>query len=84
MAEKTDSIDVLRDAVTAFGWCNETFNQRFRVEDLLIIRRCWLAAEWDFFPDQWTQRQVKEALKGIVPRWTTDEKPDYSTPKKVA
>jgi hypothetical protein len=86
MAEKLSGIDELRDAVRAFDGCSEDFVQRFSTKGLLDIRRAWRESEWDFSPDKWEARQVKEALRRIVPNWTADERPDYSStnPKMVA
>lgn len=75
---RRDGIDFLRWAVGVLGDCRENFNQRFNVEELVTIARCFEACEWDIYPDQWEPRQVKEALFwGRVPEWDSDEKPYY-------
>ena len=28
-----------------------------------------MACGWDLAPDEWTEQQVKDALKGHVPNW---------------
>jgi hypothetical protein len=82
MAEQMTGIDELRMCVDALNGCREDFlaavRDPFSAEDLLKIWRAWRASEWDFYPDQWTPRQVREALRGIAPRWDKDtEKPVY-------
>lgn len=59
----------LRAAVKAFDYCNESFLDQFTSEELIKIYRVLQKCEWDFLPDTWTKRQVKEALQGKVPRW---------------
>lgn len=67
----------IRDCSTAFGWCRSASIEGFSVDQLIQIRRMWLASEWDFFPDQWTSRQLLEALAGKPPRWDDKERPVY-------
>lgn len=59
----------IRDMERAFSYTKMGVIERFEVVELLQIRRMWLASEWDFFPDQWTERQLSEALMGKPPRW---------------
>ena len=54
----------------------------YTTEQLLKIYRAQLASGWDFLPDQWTSRQHREALKGIVPQWDENEMPIYAPKKK--
>lgn len=68
-------IDELRRAAAIFSHCNETFNQRFSVEELLTIARAHVAAKWDFLPDAWHEQQIAEALCGIAPEWDESERP---------
>ena len=81
MSVKMVGIDELRTAVEALNNCNETFlnggQKPFTAEQLLKIWRAWKACAWDIFPDQWTDRQVKRALRGIVPTWDAEMKPTY-------
>lgn len=70
-------IERLRAAVRSFGDCSEAFNMRYSVSELLLIHAAWMLSDWDFSPDKWTDRQVKEALHGMAPRWDADEKPVY-------
>lgn len=72
-----DPIDHLRAMVNVFSYCNETFNQRYSIDELFAIYKAHVLAEWDFLPDSWTDRQLKEAIKSIVPRWNDNEKPIY-------
>lgn len=74
----------LRAAVTALNECREDFLDKYPAADLLNIWRAWRACGWDIYPDQWTDRQLREATTlRIIPRWiASDEgnatKPDYS------
>jgi hypothetical protein len=73
------AIDELRAAARALSYCNESFLRRFTMEQLLAIRRAWVASEWDIHPDEWTERQVKDALKGRVPTWNAVDEPTYGS-----
>lgn len=68
----------LRAAVVALGHVRESFLQRFSAAELLKINAAWLASEWDFYPDAWTERQIREALRGVAPRWDAAERPVYT------
>ena len=61
--------EILRLIVRNMDTTKESFNDQFSVEELVQIYSMQLASEWDFYPDEWTKRQVKEALRGIVPKW---------------
>lgn len=75
-------IEELRHLVGNFDACNETFNQRWTVDQLIVIHRMWIESGWDIFPDQWTERQLREALRGIPPNWDPDtERPTYGSRK---
>lgn len=69
--------EFLRLLVQNLNACNETFLDPFTAEQLIQIGRMHLTSPWDFSPDQWTNRQVREALKGIAPHWTEGERPYY-------
>jgi hypothetical protein len=71
-------IEELRAAVLLFDNTRESFNLDFTAEELLQIARMQRASGWDFCPDQWTARQVREALKGVPPRWDENERPVYA------
>jgi len=78
--EKFDAqfgIDKVRDIARAFGYGRESLAQRFTVNELLQIRRMWLASSWDILPDRWEERQIQEALAGKPPRWDRNERPVY-------
>jgi hypothetical protein len=79
--KKLSDIEKMRMAINAFSYCNETFLQRYNVKQLMKLHFAMMACEYDFLPDQWTDRQVKEALKGIVPNWDDNEKPVYAKRK---
>lgn len=73
------SIQILRRLVQRFGCCREDFNDRFTVAELLLLDSAWSRSGWDIYPDQWTKRQVTEALRGIAPTWDDNERPTHST-----
>lgn len=75
--EKRSGADELRIIVRNMDATTEGFNDRYTAEQLIQIYRMHLASEWDIYPDDWTSRQVREALKGKPPRWTDDERPLY-------
>lgn len=68
-------IDLLRYAEHMLSHCNESFNQRFNnAADLLKIADACQKSEWDFFPDQWDERQIQECLIfGRTPQWRERE-----------
>ena len=70
-------IDHLRLMVRNLDHCNETFNQQFSYQELWLIHRAWMLSGWDIYPDQWSERQVREALNGRPPEWDDDERPKY-------
>ncbi len=58
--------------------CNESFNQRWTLEQLVQIHRVFRRCGWDIYPDAWTPRQVREALAGVAPQWDeVTERPVY-------
>ncbi len=74
------TIDDLRSAVKLFDDCNESFCQRHTAVELLQIAAAQRLSKWDFYPDQWTARQVRECLRfGTVPDWNDDETPRYGS-----
>jgi len=76
--EKEYGIELLRRVVHLFDTCNETFNYRWTPEELIKLAKvCWESG-WDFYPDQYTERQLYEALThGRAPKWNDQEKPVY-------
>ena len=78
-------MDLLRQAVEALDGCREDFLDDFTPPQLLQIHAMWKASKWDIAPDEWTKRQIKEALAGKPPEWDREtEKPVYSPRTKVA
>jgi hypothetical protein len=67
----------LRLIVSAMNACSETFLDRYTTDELLQLFRMQLRSEWDFYPDGWEDRQIREALGGRVPTWNNDESPSY-------
>jgi hypothetical protein len=71
-----DAIEIMRDLVRAFGYCNESFNTRYAFDELLQLRFAWIASEWDIAPDQWSEAQLTDALRyGIAPAFDANEQP---------
>jgi hypothetical protein len=84
--EAMSGIDLLRLIVGNLDRCREDFmhpappRKPFTPEQLIQIGRMRLLSEWDIYPDEWTPRQVKEALAGKPPRWKdtkNGERPVY-------
>lgn len=69
MAKNFEGPDELRRIVRNMDACTEDFNCRFSAEQLLLLGRALLASEWDIYPDEWTERQIREALGGKPPKW---------------
>ena len=63
------AIENLRDMVRAFDTLNESFNDRFTLPELVRIWDAWQQCGWDIYPDGWTDKQVREAIRGIAPDW---------------
>lgn len=70
---------LLRIIVGNMDNTREGLNDRYRFDQLLCIYLAHYLCAWDFYPDQWTARQLREALRGIVPCWNDREQPIYST-----
>jgi hypothetical protein len=70
-------IEELRRMVSAFSNCSESFLMRWTLPQLLQIWRAWDASAWDNTPDNWTARQIREALRGHAPKWDSNELPIY-------
>lgn len=63
-------IERLRIAVSIFDRCRESFLEPFSARDLLRIYDAHMQCEWDLYPDQWTDRQVDEAVRlEFVPKF---------------
>lgn len=75
-------IEDLRRLVMNFNYCRESFLERFTIAELVKLHHAHQGCAWDFFPDQWTERQVREALRGRIPTWDpATEKPTYDPPR---
>lgn len=49
---------------------NETFMDPFSFAQLHQLVRMHVASDWDYYPDEWADQQVHEALvHGYPPRW---------------
>lgn len=67
--------DELRRIVNVLNNTRESFNERFSARELVRLGKAYLACGWDFTPDKWTEKQVREALAGKVPAWDDNENP---------
>ena len=76
--ERLNGIDLIRYAARLFSDCREDFNQRFTTSQLLQLAEACRDSDWDFYPDQWSERQIQEALShGRAPTWEADQVGDY-------
>ena len=70
-------MEMLRDIVDSFDSCNESFMDDKTVPQLLTIYNCWMRSGWFIRPDEWTTKQVNEAMEGIAPDWDAKERPVF-------
>jgi hypothetical protein len=70
--------DEMRLIVRNMNRARESFNSEYTSEELLQLYRMQWASGWDISPDQWTPRQVREALAGRAPQWDENEQPRYA------
>lgn len=68
-------IDGLRNMVKQFNYCNETFLQKYSIQELIKIGKALSKIEWDYLPDQWTEKQINDALNDRVPQWDSEGNP---------
>lgn len=76
-------IELLRLIVRNAGCVTESFWDDKTPEETLQIGKMQLLSAWDIYPDEWTERQVSEALAGKPPRWRTTRngpRPVHTTP----
>ena len=57
------AIEMLRQLVKYFDGQNETFNQRWTVEELVKLDTAADACAWTYDLDQWPEEAIQEALK---------------------
>lgn len=67
----------MRAMVRLFNNCREGFNEQFGMRQLEKLYDAYKACGWDIAPDRWTARQVREALRGVLPQWDDEERPMY-------
>lgn len=75
--EAMPGVERLRQMVNRLDCCRESAIYDYTVEQLLALDRAWALSEWDIPIDQWTDRQVREALAGRPPTWEHEGKPTY-------
>jgi len=76
--EEYSGIEFLRSLVSYFDFQNESSNERFTIEQLVQLHKMALATDWDIYVDQWSARQIKEALQNIPPAWDDNQEPVYT------
>lgn len=75
-----EGIELIRYAVHLLDRTNESLNQRFTAEQLLRLATACQKSEWDFYPDDWTERQLQECIQfGITPQWKEETTPNGGT-----
>ena len=72
-----DGIDELKALAYVLGHWRDDFARKFTAEQLLVLFRVFRAGKWDICPDQWSERQVQEALAGITPEFDDNDQPVY-------
>lgn len=78
MSEELTGAQKLRQAVNLINNCQESFLDQYTAEQLLALYVAYKRSGWDITPDQWTERQVIEALwLDKAPCWDEDENPVY-------
>jgi len=75
-------IDMLRQLVNAFNQCQEFAIDSLTIPELINIYHCWMRCGWDIYPDEWTDKQIKEAKQGICPDWTESLTPVYAKDRR--
>jgi len=77
--KKMSSAERMRLVVRNMDRCREDFLDRFTERQIMRIFLLHLLSAFDFYPDQWEERQIQEALgPGLVPCWSEKtEKPVY-------
>ena len=76
-------INELRRSIALFNNCREGFNEQFTVQELFQLADMYRKCGWDFTPDSWTDGQVKDALRGVLPMWDWSEKPTTDLSKSA-
>lgn len=66
---KLTGAEELRKALNVINGMRESFNDRYTAAQLITPWRALHACEWDITPDEWSDRQVNEALRGIIPQF---------------
>lgn len=77
MSLPLDSHDELHRALTLAG--NTPGRERWTAEEWLRLARAFQASGWDITPDQWSPRQLREALhkrRPLAPAWVQAPLPE--------
>lgn len=63
-------IEKLRHYAIISGDVRESLWDGMTRAEILRVCDAWMASGWDFYPDQWTQAQLTDAIRyGIAPAW---------------
>lgn len=76
--EKFDALtapDKLRRMVRALDRWTESSIDRFTLPELVQIFRMCVASPWSYPVEDWTERQIAEALNGTPPNWSDNGEP---------
>jgi hypothetical protein len=77
---RPQGIDELRNTVSLFNGCNETFNTSFSAAQLIALYRAYDQCGYDITPDVWADWQIDDALLGHIPQWHSNLEPKRRTP----
>jgi hypothetical protein len=67
------AIEYLRRMVKCFDGNNETLNMNYTLTELLNIWSAWNQCQWDYYPEQWSKKQLMLAAKdATVPVFDPD------------
>lgn len=70
------AIEYLRRMVKCFDRNTEDLNMSYTLPELLNIWAAWCRCEWDFYPDQWSAKQLEQSAKNAtVPQFDDEERP---------
>ena len=76
---RATAAEQLRAIVRAMANEPETFLDAYTLPQLVALYTASARASWSYAPSTWTDRQRREALRGIVPRWSANgERAEYA------
>lgn len=69
---KATGASQLRAIVRAMANEPESFLDAYTLPQLVALYTAAARASWTYAPSTWTDRQRREALRGVVPRWDAE------------